>query len=1670
MLAVLFIVFGTSTVILANPHRNQTQIQAPRQRIGNIEVDWFGLTHFHVSNMDADRFVFYNDLGPNPSQRWFREGMREAGLQRFMGSGVIWGWRDGVPANLHYNSGSLQGYSNTLFCINPGNTRSMGISSTPEYVLNDILLYQTIFHVMADPNATNESVARSYLWLRSLLYWDRDARERLLHYFEPQGLAHPLFFASRWRATRTPDNTPISFFLIDEQRADYFNSGVVFHDDNSVTGPRAQYWEVFNSTWNNQPSKIYRVNAKALMSNWWSPSYPSGPFFPSIQNQIWPGTERDGLIDDFMDGPDNWINGAPPAFRMEDFGLSATAMDGSIVSFTRNGDYFEFNVPCEPIQSSVTVRIEYRINPVLTLDQGLLVAFQTSGMLQNGAKISNEPYTFDVTIVPSWCELYNCPPIPHNLAIIEEARRVCEEEQGGIFDLTWTLPLPCGHCDLSPRAPRNITPRCASSFEIIEQIPLRWYNLGFSWAESKIGEGYNPYGRTEYGRLNLSGGRNTEPFEALMGTPETSRIFVNGGSSEAVMDVQVRWYDIQVELELNWRENHICNGHIDSDGNTYYRSEHIGNPEHCLSFNHSFRFIRLVEASYSTPSEMHIYNPALFEEDSFVIPLNDPQNLLNPHHFLNQNLAPSTGRDSQIHGLLRGPGADPLQNQFNMGSQNNWSLSVDVGTFYSNVCMDVSGGPYQTDWAINLGNQYKGELNAQNDELVIVVGGYSYIFTERNIQTAMPFGQNSQLHAAPNPGHFRPHGENFCVMTYVPRFGYSGRPEADTLRNRDMRLGTSGHSGIERPFVLEDIKISSRQTNGVICFAQYAENNIMVFGNRFRVTPDSPLHDFNSTTENLLTFHPSQRIDPTNPYHYLVGTHSVKLEYIDWQLYEGLTYTSHGSNQPDGEWNSNFNDAPTFHSINPVIVHNPVGIAFARHSDITNNILEDQRILPTQNITRMQRATENHAPSRSYISFDFKLELPRAATFENYWSSSNEQHHTGTWEHRVPIHNHNPNMRGLSTHHNNTYRHNPNISGILDFDGAIPGTVGKGFTGSYIPYNADRSYNSPYVPYLANTMDVNKYTNAIYVRFPVDIIFYGDIGEGNEYPTNCWSENSPLPGSDPPGFYFAGDWVMLFNKGAYLGYENADMFLEIPDTFHFSIQSHQPDVMNGSIEIMAESINVPLAFRSEPRTRNAQGEIIGTHNNAENLWLHGSEFYVNGRRFGIAEQIYPLNGTLGINRGLSARHASIQQLQIDVIGRLGDVNVNDIGNDAAWTSIFFNTRNGDGRSPITERSVNSPSRFYAKYYNLFEVRLQGDDPWQNYQYINRFGTLSTWFRGPAGAQRISNPNQPIGINRLPILLHPFPPLDQRSVKMGYEVQGSISVIGDYGRENSRIVIMPRYTAVGNFTSQGLQAPFEAPFKLYAQNGQGVYQEFWDSRITNGRAYLELMNPQIDRFHMHHIGHNLTLPRAKINISGPQGLREIDSPSFLLHTQLGSLYRRIIGQSAWLEVDNNLRTNIGGTVTNGRLGRIHGGTLIASNQPNQAWTNASRFHFRHSVPDTTRIKFIDPITGNPLNPRQPFENRTRNQSIYTEFVFRTISNNGLWDLSTHTNTGNQGLPDNRGNVERPPVGFPPGPITTNPADIIPVSPNHPPRIRPGSAIIIYDYSNPSYTDLDTIGTH
>jgi len=126
----------------------------------------------------------------------------------------------------------------------------------------------------------------------------------------------------------------------------------------------------------------------------------------------------------------------------------------------------------------------------------------------------------------------------------------------------------------------------------------------------------------------------------------------------------------------------------------------------------------------------------------------------------------------------------------------------------------------------------------------------------------------------------------------------------------------------------------------------------------------------------------------------------------------------------------------------------------------------------------------------------------------------------------------------------------------------------------------------------------------------------------------------------------------------------------------------------------------------------------------------------------------------------------------------------------------------------------------------------------------------------------------------------------------------------------------------------------------------------------------------------------------------------------------------------------------------------------------------------------------------------FEGRETDQIIGTTFTFRTHGMNGIWDLATFTNT-NQDVPS------RPLPDYPTPWDGENPETFVPGDPesirrrpwNRPPwewvRNRrpwrppyntpqtehpnystdnPGDEIIVWDYSNPSQSDMVTIGTH
>jgi len=231
-LLALFSLFTSTSIVYSNPARDSTQLQTstqPRNRnVTEQEKNWFGIHNFQIHHTQVDTPIRYIE-GDTPETRWFRPEVRQQGLAYYLNTGVILGINsEGHAFNIHYNAD--QSGVGSLVCLNPGNRNPIHPAQTPQKLLTDTLLYQTIGHVLVG-GGDEESRARSLLYLRASLVWQRHALQRLETYFEPNGRARIDFFRSRWLATRTfQDNSPIElFYILPEHTADL--EGVVFHQN-----------------------------------------------------------------------------------------------------------------------------------------------------------------------------------------------------------------------------------------------------------------------------------------------------------------------------------------------------------------------------------------------------------------------------------------------------------------------------------------------------------------------------------------------------------------------------------------------------------------------------------------------------------------------------------------------------------------------------------------------------------------------------------------------------------------------------------------------------------------------------------------------------------------------------------------------------------------------------------------------------------------------------------------------------------------------------------------------------------------------------------------------------------------------------------------------------------------------------------------------------------------------------------------------------------------------------------------------------------------------------------------------------------------------------------------------------------------------------------------------
>jgi hypothetical protein len=600
-------------------------------------------------------------------------------------------------------------------------------------------------------------------------------------------------------------------------------------------------------------------------------------------------------------------------------------------------------------------------------------------------------------------------------------------------------------------------------------------------------------------------------------------------------------------------------------------------------------------------------------------------------------------------------------------------------------------------------------------------------------------------------------------------------------------------------------------------------------------------------------------------------------------------------------------------------------------------------------------------------------------------------------------------------------------------------------------------------------------------------------------------------------FVPANTWIPLYNNGHQpTGSPDAHNATD-PTRFAFRVPAHVNDRPYQEIRVLVESINAPPSLRGQPNEQ----------------WYNSSEWNINGIRNRGYHRTHGLGAPHSTSaQNVAATHAARGIMTVDLVGRIGNVVVDDSA-DPAWSQVFWQTRDGNVLSN-THTSMG-----ISTYFNMFES-VQNHLPTNmgnvnrprhpiarataHGGFIDRFGTLRNWHN--QDMTLLESPSVPY---TLPIQRNPLPQFLNQTQKLGYENQFSIQTLGLYGTPAAEMWVAPRYFPIGDFHTMPQAGWQTERFFLFASDPfdtRGNMAMFWDSHLNFGnwqfapallggaarsgnnmtRAPLVPWNPlapadgtfrwQPD--FQHRLNHTLADTRAKINDI------ERNSPAVQAAVARGSMFTTHIGDPAFIRINADLMTLMGGSahvsnpnapaLTAGRVGENQPFHVIESSPgggyQSLAFNNAQRWHGRHSLPRTTQI-----IWERNLH-QGLFEGRQANQYIGVNFVIRTHADNGLWDLAIYT--GATAL-TTAGADPRPIFPNFEVPINTEPWEIRlpspqpnfqggrgvrrptrswfwpPGNPSDPgfpssPYRNPQTPLIVLDYSSPAQTDRTTIGTH
>lgn len=612
---------------------------------------------------------------------------------------------------------------------------------------------------------------------------------------------------------------------------------------------------------------------------------------------------------------------------------------------------------------------------------------------------------------------------------------------------------------------------------------------------------------------------------------------------------------------------------------------------------------------------------------------------------------------------------------------------------------------------------------------------------------------------------------------------------------------------------------------------------------------------------------------------------------------------------------------------------------------------------------------------------------------------------------------------------------NSQEAGFEDSDFTNPGTLGKSYNGSAPGQVTTRSYSNPYTG--VSDWDVSKWTTAKYVKFPYAVYYYKNGGES---------------GGDQAGFYDAGTWIKLYD-------DNQQVKSGDPTVFNFHVSSEQKDIKDGIIYVMSEAIN-------------SQEGLTG---NADALYGAGEQ-YVNGTRNVSGTNL----GTYNTPRDGEATYSTVNQMNIDAIGRIGNLLVSDTS-DPAWTDVFWKTKNGkvDVTTPV--------HKDYGTYFNIYDSIVDPNNT--GFQAYNRFHTLNPWHGQMEPLQTI-----PLTTNQL------TKGKEDQVVKLGYSVGGSIQTIGDY---DYSMWIYPQNQLAGKFATGNPSSHFKLVTSDPYQPGT-KYQEYYDSNVNNTlHGNSGLLGKEYTPIYKHLLSLSLADPRMKMSEW------EKKSTTYQKAVQLGSSKKILTGTPSWIVIPQALRTLIGNDESQGRWGvaNTNGNNVTGSKDSAGSancpcsYENAQKWNWNYSLPQNTYIWFDqDPKNTNSIGVPK-FEKPSKDQYIITSMTFRTkvqrtsypgqndewqtqvkmpainYGDNYLvktpqsvpdWDLTMFTNTGANGLPDLIKSTKYVPDGFTPDPDPSKPKTWDPTQDGD--ISKPMLDIVWWNYSKQSTTDKDNVGTH